>query len=89
MVDIVRPAAADVMPRFFFHVHHGSHQSYIDHIGVALPDSASVWRMASTCAGESIRDLDGNLKPDVEWCLDVRDEDGRPVCRISLPARAY
>ncbi len=75
------------MPRFFFHVHHGSDQGYIDRIGENLPDGGSAFRMATRYAGESIRDLDGELKPDAEWRLDVSDTRGRLLYCISVTVR--
>ena len=77
------------MPRFFFDVHHGSETRYLDRIGEELPDRVSAWRMASTYAGESIRDLDGGLKLGDEWCLDVNDDQGRTLCRIRVTARCF
>jgi len=87
MAVVSRPAAAHVMPRFFFDVHHGSRERYLDRIGEDLPDCASAWRMATTYVGETIRDLNGELKLGDEWWLDVNDEWGRPLYRISVTAR--
>jgi hypothetical protein len=75
------------MSRFFFHICEGSKELYIDHVGEELPDCASAWRIASEYAGESIRDLDGGLKLNVEWRLDVNDDQNRPLYRISVVAR--
>jgi hypothetical protein len=74
------------MPRFFFDVHHKSKQ-YVDHIGEDLPDRTFAWGMATTSAGEAIRDLGGRLRPNDEWRLDVNDENGRLLYRISVTAR--
>ena len=47
---------------------------YIDQVGENLADCASAWRMATTYAGEAIRDLDGRLNLGDDWRLDVNDE---------------
>jgi hypothetical protein len=51
------------MPRFFFHVFGDAEPAYIDEIGGDLPDRAAAWREATMSVGQSIRDLDGRLRP--------------------------
>ena len=75
------------MSRFFFNVQHGADASYVDPIGEDFPDRASAWRTATTYVGEAIRDLNGDLEFDVEWRLDVNDEDGQLLYRVSITAR--
>ena len=62
------------MPRYFFHVHHGD-QSYVDEIGEELPDDHAAWMEATSSAGESIRDLDGRLKPGTGWRMEVATDE--------------
>jgi hypothetical protein len=72
------------MPRYFFNVHHD--RSSIDTVGEELPDKHVAWREATRVAGDTIRDLDGNLQPGQEWRLEVTDEFANPLYVIHVSA---
>lgn len=60
------------MPRYFFHIHH---EQYLpDREGEELPDKHAAWKEATVTAGQILQDIDGKLKPDHEWCMEVADE---------------
>ena len=77
------------MPRFYFHIRNGGQQSYTDEVGEELADAGAVWALATEYAGEAIRDLNGKLKPEADWRLEVTNEAGRQVCRILLRAEQF
>lgn len=86
-----RPCAGRVirceMPRYFFHVHHGE-ESYVDAVGEDLPDDHAAWMEATSSAGESIRDLDGRLKPGTDWRMEVTADDRGLLYVIEVKARS-
>ena len=75
------------MPRFFFNVRNGDRLNARDDVGQELPDRRAAWEMATRYAGDSLRDLDGDLQPDDDWRLDVQTEDGACVFQIVVRAR--
>ena len=62
------------MPRVFFHVYGGAEPAYIDEIGEDLPDRAAAWREATMSVAQSIRDIDGRLRPGTDWRMEVTNE---------------
>jgi hypothetical protein len=60
------------MPRYFFHIHH--ERTERDHEGEELPDKHAAWREATVTAGQILQGLDGRLKPDREWRMEIMDE---------------
>jgi hypothetical protein len=74
------------MPRYFFNVRHGT-DSYLDKVGEDLPDNLAAWHEATCSAGQSIRDLDGRLKPGTDWRMDVLNEQGRIIYSIEVKAK--
>jgi hypothetical protein len=72
------------MPKYFFNIHHG--QSTIDEEGEELPDKHAAWREATIVAGDSIRDIDGTLRPGADWRLEVTDEFRNPLYVIHVSA---
>ena len=75
------------MPRYFFNVRYGE-DSYRDDVGEDLPDNIAAWHEATASAGQSIRDLDGRLKPGSDWRMDVLNEAGRLVYSIEVRSHA-
>jgi hypothetical protein len=65
------------MPRYFFHVHNIPPK--LDDIGEELPSDDAAWRTATVFAGEIFKDVDGRLRPDQEWALEVTDETRTPL----------
>jgi hypothetical protein len=70
------------MPRFYFNVRDGSQLSHTDNVGEELAGADVAWTLAITYAGEILRDLDGKLKPEADWRLEVTNESGRRVCSV-------
>ena len=60
------------MPRYYFHVHHG--QTELDREGEELPDKHAAWREATVTAGQILQGLDGRLRPQEDWSMEVVDE---------------
>ena len=75
-----------VMPRFYFNVCCGDRLNDRDELGQELPDRRAAWEVATRYAGDSLRDLDGDLQPDDDWRLEVQTEDGARVFQISIRA---
>jgi hypothetical protein len=61
------------MPKFFFDVYSEA-SNYEDDVGEELPDHHAAWHEATRSAGESIKDIDGRLRPGSTWRMQVRDE---------------
>ena len=60
------------MPKYFFHVHHG--HTELDEEGEELPDKHAAWREATVTAGQILQGLDGKLRPQEDWSMEVVDE---------------
>lgn len=73
------------MPRYFFNVRYGE-ESYKDDVGEELADNVAAWHEATASAGQSIRDLDGRLRPGNAWCLEVVNESGSTIYSIEVKA---
>jgi hypothetical protein len=61
------------MPRFYFDVY-SEEVNYEDQVGEDLPDHHAAWHEATKSAGESIKDIDGRLRPGSRWRMEVKDE---------------
>jgi hypothetical protein len=73
------------MARYFFNVYYGD-ESFRDEVGEELPDDMAAWHEATASAGQSIRDLDGKLKPGIDWRMDVLNERRRTIYSIEVKA---
>lgn len=73
------------MRRYYFHVYHNDDGS-IDTEGVELRSDAAAWSEATSSCGQMIRDLDGSLRVDSSWRMDVADASGTILFRLSLRA---
>jgi Domain of unknown function (DUF6894) len=76
------------MPRYFFHIHQAG-QHLPDVIGCDLPDEDAAWKEATITAGQLLEDLDGALKPGLQWRMEVTDEAGNLICVLRLLAERY
>ncbi len=76
------------MPRYFFHIQHGE-RDLPDEIGEDLPDKDAAWKEATITAGQLLGDLDGTLKPGLEWRMKVTDEAGNLIRVLRLLAERY
>jgi hypothetical protein len=76
------------MPRYFFHIQYGE-RHLPDEIGTDLPDEAAAWKEATITAGQLLADLDGRLKPGLQWRMEVIDQAGNPICVLRLSAERH
>jgi hypothetical protein len=60
------------VPRYFFNIYHECPQ--LDNVGEELPDKHAAWHEATIMAGQTLQSLDGKLRPDHEWRMEVMDE---------------
>jgi hypothetical protein len=74
------------MPRYFFHVYYAGEDPATDAEGIELAGDEDAWVEATSSCGQMIRDLDGALRADTEWRMDVAD--GRGVALYRLFFRA-
>jgi hypothetical protein len=71
------------MPTFYFDIIHDE-ASYTDEVGSELPDHVAAWEEATQSAGQTLRDIDGRLKPGSDWTMLVKDRDRRTVYCITV-----
>ena len=80
------------MPRYFFNVSYSGEMSPADEDGVDLPDDDVAWAEATGSCGQMISDLDGALRTEAEWRMEVANADGdvlfRLLFRAERPGRA-
>jgi len=62
------------MAKYFFNTFDGEKMSYKDDVGEELPTRAAAWEMATRFAAECLRDLDGKLRVNVDWRLEVLND---------------
>jgi hypothetical protein len=72
------------MPRYYFHVHHD--RTELDDEGEELPDKHAAWREATVTAGQILQGLDGKLKPDRDWRMEIVDEFQNPLFVLHIHA---
>ncbi|HVG02053.1 MAG TPA: hypothetical protein VM842_04140 [Nitrospira sp.] len=60
------------MPRYVFNTFHEHNE--IDGVGAELPDLHAAWKEATVTAGQVLQSIDGRLRPDREWRMEVADE---------------
>ncbi|MDA9519745.1 hypothetical protein XI06_05075 [Bradyrhizobium sp. CCBAU 11434] len=72
------------MPRYYFHVHHG--QTELDREGEELPDKHAAWREATVTAGQMLQGLDGRLRLQEDWSMEVVDEFQNPLYTLRISA---
>jgi hypothetical protein len=76
------------MPKYFFNVFNAVGPPQIDEVGEELPDRFAAWHEATTSAGQSLKDLDGKLKPGTGWRMEVTDEFGNRLYAITIHAQS-
>jgi hypothetical protein len=76
------------MPKYYFSIQHGD-QIFEDSHGLDLPDSEDAWRHATKMCGKAIQKLDGKLRPDHEWRLDVETAERQPLFSLRVVAEHY
>ena len=72
------------MPRYFFHIYHECAE--LDYEGEELPDKHAAWHEATIMAGRTLQSIDGKLKPDREWRMEVMDEFQSPLYVLHINA---
>ena len=74
--------------RYFFHIEHGK-RHFPDEIGEELPNDDAAWKEATFTAGKLLQDLDGTLRPDLEWRMEVTDAAGNLLWVLRLLAERH
>ena len=74
------------MSRYFFNTFIGGDINHRDEIGEELPDLEAAWETATRYAADSLRDLDGKLRTDSDWQLEVVRDDEARVFQITIHA---
>ena len=74
------------MPRYFFNIFNGDDIDHRDDVGEDLPSLEAAWETATRFAADSLRDLDGKLRIDADWRLEVVREDTARVFQITIHA---
>jgi hypothetical protein len=77
------------MPRYFFNIFSGGGIDHRDEVGEELPDRAAAWETATRYAADSLRDLDGKLRIDTDWRLEVVRDDASVVFQITVHADEF
>jgi hypothetical protein len=76
------------LPRYFFSTTH--EEQHHDHEEpVDLPDDRAAWSEATIACGEILRDIDGKLKPEQRWRMDVNNEDHELIFSLWLIPEVY
>ncbi len=77
------------MARYYFNTFDGDKISHEDDVGEDLPTHAAAWETATRFAAECLRDLDGKLRSDKAWRLDVLRSDRSRVFQITIHANDF
>ena len=73
------------MPLYFFDIHHD--KTDIDLEGEHLTDQHAAWKEATVVAGDILKNLDGKLKPEHDWRMEVTDEFRNILFVLHIAAR--
>ena len=73
------------MPRYFFDVQKLA--PTLDPADEDLPNDEAAWRQATIFAGEIFKDVDGRLRPDQDWSIEVADEHRKPIFLINISSK--
>ena len=73
------------MPLYFFDIRHDA--LHVVEVGTDLPNKDVAWEEATRTAGDSIKDIDGKLKPGHDWSMQVYDEFRNPLWEIHVKAK--
>ncbi len=74
------------MPRYFFNIFNGDDVDHRDDVGEDLPNLEAAWQTATRFAADCLRDLDGKLRTDTDWRLEVVRENAARVLQITIHA---
>jgi hypothetical protein len=73
------------MPRYYFHT--SDVAPGLDDLGEELPNDEAAWREATIVAAQIFRDINGKLRPNQDWTLDVADESRCPLFQIHISTK--
>ncbi|MEH2537091.1 MULTISPECIES: DUF6894 family protein [unclassified Bradyrhizobium] len=76
------------MPHFFFAIESNGRTDEPTE-AIELADLDAAWQQATKTAGEIVRDLDGGLEPDMEWSIQVQDEQRKPLRTIKVVSQYH
>ena len=76
------------MPLYYFRTIPSERQDDCDD-PIDLPDDAAAWAQATASCGEQIKEVNGSLKPNIEWRLEVKDESHQVIFSLKLMPEAY
>lgn len=74
------------MPRYFFHVFYEGELSQTDAEGVELANDDAAWAEAASACGQMISDIDGSMRPNASWWMEVADANGKRLFRLTFRA---
>ena len=74
------------MARYYFNTFDGRTLTDRDEVGQELQTREAAWEMATRFAAECLRDLDGKLRSNEEWRLEVLADDRSRVFQIIIHA---
>jgi hypothetical protein len=75
------------MAHYFFDVHY--ERPIVDEIGEELADDDAAWREATIIAGELFSEIEGTLRPELEWRLEVKNQQRAPLYVIRIHAETF
>lgn len=73
------------MSLYFFRIRNGRYSGASDQ-GTELADRDAAWKELTNVCADIVGGISRKLKPDSEWEMELLDEAGDPVFRISLVA---
>lgn len=76
------------MPRYFFHVRCDGAEPSVDAEGIELADEGAAWDEAISTCGQMIHDVDGAMRADTIWQMEVTDEAGNSLFRLFFRAES-
>lgn len=56
---------------------------------IDLPDDRAAWGQASIAFGEMLKEIDGDLQPNTEWRLDVKNQSQVLIYSLKLMPESY
>jgi hypothetical protein len=76
------------MPLYYFStIHEERHDDRDDPIELA--DDHAAWGQATEAFGELLKEINGSLKPNIEWRLEVKDEFHELIYSLRLMPESY
>jgi hypothetical protein len=76
------------MPLYYFNTIHEDQRNDRDD-PIDLPDDKTAWSEAVAAFGEMLKEIDGSLKPNIEWRLDVKDGAQKLIYSLRLTPESY